>query len=806
MITRSQYEELIRDNLKGITWSRLKNALLGKELISFGGVVNELISGQYDLFLRDLAPELASYTGLAVIGYNQQVGYNTIKPTKAIVDNQVSEGVPPFKAILSIGNNRYYNTSFIGAGQSQLILSQGSLGCASFGDEIPDFGTYYQSGIYWQNRKKYIKLPEATDVESLYVYITKDGVRTPAKIWDSEDVRVFRQADNALAVMLLNTSEYDQISQVECYFLVGTTEVSSSGTTIKGELQLPGRKVQVTVTEIEGDSSIAAARESLVHNLSLRSSVSTKAQIKEFVNSYPQVRDCNPELTAANTITVWVDPTVDNPSFDDIQAGLTLYGEMAIYWQVKKGTAIPVTIRLTPIGQITGDERAEVLTEVTTWVEENIKFDTVLTPAWVLQSVLAYANRIITSLVLDEQVNSRLIKLVAVPVAGTISFIKDGTEVGWDSRGYIRGYLSQGRIDTLANLVRAGSVFLIPGSTSVKVISEQNSMSEVSSALWDLTGVTLLMVGDGYVLAYWNRIGLKQYKLYQIDTRFALEKNSLIKDSEQFVSSTYPPVDGFLTSDESILDEGQSLLIGTTLYNLRQSGTSLYLRKFGLSADGSKFVLNYNLGTAVIENVRTSDFALFTIGGVPVIAISTLQGSTYTDQVYVLDRTDESTEESLVQVEIDEQQESGLFNGIKQAKSEGSKVTLVTDARGGIKIKTTTLSINKVAEGAFFLRNESAVVESSFDRQVTLVTSEFYIDSRGEQLRKVSDGATVFKVGDTIPALINVGLVDYNNGQISLSSDGFDNTTVQYQTSELSLTDKSMYPKIKEITWYETDK
>lgn len=807
MITRSQYEELIKNNLKGVTWSRLKNALLGKELISFGGVVNELISSQYDTFLRDLAPDMASYTGLSVIGYNQQVCYDIVRPTKAVVPVTIPEGIAPFQAILTVGNNKYYNTSYIGAGQEQVTLSQGNLGCTAFNDEITGFGTYYQSGIYWANGKKYVKLPKNLVYESLNVYITQDGVRRPVRISDSKDIRVFRQVDNTVAVMLLDTESYDSISQVECYYLVATTEVSSTeDSSISGELQLSGTTLQVQAYEEEGSSDIAVARDSLVSQLSLRSSISTKEQIKQFVNSFPQVKDSNPELTDANTITVWVSPTFESAIYDDIQANLTLYGEMAIYWMVKSGVPVPVSIRLTAIGDLTGDERAEILTEVTNWIDENIKFDTVLTPAWVLQSVLDYANKVITSLVLDEQVTTRQLKLAAIPVSGTISFVKDGKEIAWDSRGYIRGYLAQSKVDTLTNIVRADKVFVVPSSYGAKIISDEFTMSEVSKVMWDISNVRKLIANTDYILAYWLTSNSRMYKLYQVDTRFGDTKSSLIKDPEQFVSSIYPPIEGYLTSDEAILDEGQSVLIGTALFNVRQVNSSLILRKFNISADGSKYVNNSGTGTTTIENVDGESVVLTSLGTTPLVILSRKEDVNYVNRVFAFVKSDIDSTENLVQVEIDDQESIGLFSGLVEAKNTADKLTLVTNANGVYKVKTVSLTLNKISEGSFFLRTESSVSEASFNRSVKLINTEYFIDSQDNQVKKVITNTLLFKVGDTIPALTNVGLIDYNNGQISLNTDDFDGSEVSYQTPELTLTKKSMYPKIKSITWYETNK
>lgn len=800
MNTRYEFEELIKQRLKGATWNRLKNSFLGKELIAYAGVFAELVSSQYTMFLNNLAPELADYRGLAVIGFNQGVIYDILRPSTAQIVVDLNKDVKPYEASLTIGALKYYNYSYLRSKNNiQLTLYQSVKRWSSFSQNgNSDFGDYYLSGIYWMNGKKYIKLPEDTIANSVRVYIEDfEGNTIPQHLEQTpgykNKVSLFRDTDNTLCVTLNQPEEYDSYKDVKCYFLVGTTLASKSDENGQSEGEFTdGQTVsKIKVYTVQGEKSIEEARLSLLANLSINSSISTKEQIRSCVNTFPQVNDNEPELVSTGEITVWVKPNYPS-SLEDVEDYLRLYGEMAVLWKVREGIPVEAFVALESMdSNLTIDDKSEIQAKVQEFIDKNIKYNTVLSAAWLMQSVQEYISRITLSLAVRQAIGvSTYLKLPSSTLSGTIEITRDEEVVGWDSRGSIRGFVERIELKSVEDSYLIGEV-LLKNSDTERLLMYKGTITEVMDSAWHLKAQTHFLVGKDFFYTIDHEGNRSLLRKYLIDMRFGTSGNSLYKDPEQYVSYQQPYTENsFIESDELVPYERRNT-IAYSNYILHVEDTlnaPTELRLMSVSADGASIHTVYHDNAILAGEGRAS--LLFCVKK-DILLYSELNGE---GELYLFDKDTRG----LIPVSLSEV--DSLFRGVVQVSynlSENNNLlSILTYSEG--KYKTYTAYFLLTGVNALYLRVMSSITPHEFDSKRCELLSENLIATDTEI--KTLAGEVQIKKGNN-PLLGKAGLVDYSNGVVSLYTSYFDNSIISYKTTELNIKEKNKYPVVEEVIW-----
>lgn len=802
MNTRYEYEELIKQRLKGATWNRLKNSLLGKELISYAGVFAEIVGSQYTTFLNNLAPEIADYRGLSVIGYNQGVAYDILNPSTAQVTLDVERDIKPYGASLVIGSLAYYNLSYLRAKKnSQLTLHQGVKKWSSFSQVGTNngFGNYHLSGVYWMNNRKYIKLPEDTLYSSVRVYIEDlNGKVTPQLLKKTpgyqSKVSLFRDTDNTLCVLLTTPEEYDSYKDVKCYFLVGATSTPKADENgqVEGEFSdgVSVKKVKAYVNQ--GSESLEEARLSLLNSLAINSSISTKDQIKTCVNTFPQVDDCEPELLAIGQINVWVKPKYTS-SLEDVEDYLRLYGEMAVLWRVREGTPVQVSVQLISMdSSLTLEEKSTLQVEVQDFIATNLKYNTVLSAAWLMQAVPDYISRVSVNLLVNQAIeDTTYLELPSIPVAGTIEIYKEDELVGWDLRGYIRGFVDSIKVTTLQGATLIGDV-VVCNTTSKRLIFYEGTVTAVESGMWPLVRGSFFLVGEGFFYEISPSEGKDLIRRYNIDVRFSTQSNSLYKDPEQYVSYQLPSGDSsYIENTTSRLISDKSKVVVYDSYILQVIDSQTEESKLELkviSADGLS-LSDVSTDGAFLRGAGRKSLLFFV--GEEVLWLSSLNGKL---EAYQFNKeTKGLSSVSLSEVE-------NLFVGALQVtyKKQGTSSILTILSKDGAKYKTRTAYFSVVGVSSLYLRVSSSVTEHEYEVSSAELLSESLIRV-GDKILNLN-GQEVISIGSN-PLLGKAGLVDYSNRVVNLYTTVYDSSDIKYQTVDLDIKEKSKYPVVEEVLW-----
>lgn len=764
MKNKEEYKQLIVDALRGVVWERLQNALLGRELIYFGATVNEMISGQYDTLLKGLAPEYADYDGLAVLGYHQGVAYDLIRPTKAQLNISLVRGAKPFQLELQIGAAHFYNIAYEEIGEKLCTLYKGTVCYTTFTGPVEDAvyqGKYNPSGRYRENGRLYIKLPQNTLVNSLRIYLRQEKGPIPQQFkfvpGQSENVRVWRALDKTLCV---GVKDMEGAKDLECYYLVGEYDTPDFN---EGSLSSPSGEVSVKVELSQGANSVEAARESLILESGKVSALATREQVVEYANSFPQVKDSNPEVTENNKVTVWVKPEY-KASYDAIEEGLRLYGELVMDWRVEEGAPIKFQISLAATGAVLAfEQRALIENRIYEWIAENLRYTTEVSTAWLMQAIPEYISQVSLVMRVAQVVTGTQISLVATPTEGSIEIEKDDKVVAWDGRGYLKGYLTSATIATRVGkswyafshiendilFTDGAQVFIANGNDAVACNEELFSIKYLTGEIFSLVDLSEIMLTDG-----------KRARIYSADYKFGNGKLSLMRDPDQNVSWVVPTGTGSLQLPElqasvnyngACLKSREVFIVGF--------GRDVQLLQLTITADRSGFYLQKR---AILSVDRIADVGAVTTFGDELLVLSMSSSwKTVTAWLIGKDITD-SNLQSAVDV-------SGLKAWLDEHddKIKGTQITSIALRGASLIILANGKTVKVLYEitSDLSMRSLKVVDGVILDEEFTKVLSESSLGKTG----KVYDfsGESLSSESE-LNWITNVGMVDYTNAVISI--------------------------------------
>lgn len=764
MKSKEEYKQLILGALRGVVWERLQNALLGRELIHFGATVNELISGQYDTLLKGLAPEYADYDGLAVLGYHQGIAYDLIRPTKAQFNVTLAQGVKPFQLELQIGASHFYNISYEETGEKLVTLYKGTVCYTTFAGPVDDPvypGKYNPSGRYRENGRLYVKLPQNTLVGSLRVYLRQEKGPIPQQFkfvpGQAENVRVWRALDKTLCVGVTNM---EGATNLECYYLVGEVDTPDLN---EGNLSYPDGEVSISAEVSQGSDSVEAARESLILESGKVSALATREQVVAYVNSFPQVKDSNPEVTDNNKVTVWVKPEYQ-ASYDAIEEGLRLYGELVMDWRVEEGIPITFQIGLAATGDaLAFEQRAIVENKVYEWVEQNLRYTTEVSTAWLMQAIPEYISQVSLVMRVAQLVTGTQIGLVATPTEGSIEIEKGGKVVAWDGRGYLKGYLTQETIESRVGgswyafahieddiLFTDGSqVFIVNGDDAVVCNEELFSIKYLTDEIYSLADMSEVMLTDGI-----------RARIYSADYKFGTGKLSLMRDPDQNVSWLVPSGMGSLLLPEldAVVNYNGACLRDREVFVVGY-GNAVQLLQLTITADRSGFYLQKRANLSVD---RSTEVGAVTTFGEELLVLS-MSSSWKVVAAWLMgkDITD-SNLQSAVDV-------TALKDWIKAHSSdlEGTQITSIALRGSSLVILTDskTIKVRYEITSDLSMRSLKVVDTVIVEEVFTKVLSETKLGKRN----KVYDfSGEELNGGSKLNWITNVGMVDYTNAVISI--------------------------------------
>ena len=342
MRAKSDITATLASRLTSDIWKKLKNSLLGRELIALGGeIISENDNIKETLFLQ-LNPETADESGLYMLAQMNEVPVTAKKPTSLMVEmDSNSRTYAPFELKHNIGNQTFYNIEYTMPKKNVSLIN----GTPKWNKNSNDTYTRYEVSErnLYDNGSFYTVYNIGNAYPDSIVVINDDNnievQRYSSDMALSENVglmyKVITDPDGTQNIRFIlgkELNENDELVDVpmpesftvkwldhsagEAEFDEDNKDIKDGNTTIATILYLS-----------EGaEDDLDFMRKQLKKEMAKYDGLNTPKSIEAYVNSKPYVIDCKCAFDEQGRICVYVKPA------QDVDLGIYLdYSELAAH-------------------------------------------------------------------------------------------------------------------------------------------------------------------------------------------------------------------------------------------------------------------------------------------------------------------------------------------------------------------------------------------------------------------------------------------------------------------------------------------
>lgn len=329
MRTREEIRTELLNRLDS-TWNGLKDSVVGKELLSLGVETVMYAEECNDAIKTAFDVETASKEMLISMSHVYKIPISFVRPATVTVKIDGGGYYEPYALSLSKGSVTYYNIEYVNA-SNEVTLYQGTI----MRDVNPSVIVIPNDTLY---DKIGYKLQETIPQS---VYVEKSNVADQLSAYDpmspnDDSYRLYTLSDGTLFL------EYSKSVSV-IYYLLPTSSVNN----LEGATLNTGANYTVlSTTPYEGES-LNCAREYFRKFFLEMNAVVSKSQIHDYVNTFPNVLDCNVIPFSTTSVNIYVKPNDRNQvisTFGEIESALDEHGMLGVFHNVSLGTAFPIKL------------------------------------------------------------------------------------------------------------------------------------------------------------------------------------------------------------------------------------------------------------------------------------------------------------------------------------------------------------------------------------------------------------------------------------------------------------------------------
>ena len=465
MRDRNKIKSLLESRLTSPVWERLKHSLLGRELISYGTEVISSMEQVGDELVKSFNYQEADMKGLVNIASLHDIAFSIDEPSTVRI--MLSKTIPaktfkPFELTLKSGSAEFTNIDYCKSGDS-VILYQGVVKSMfkTVGDTTDMYFGLFHSNLESYNESSLYKSDSETE------FISRLGKSLP------DSIRVYRRyfedgVESVEPVSRFNCLNYgpDIISH-KIKTLEDGTNAILWGDDVWGSGQLNTNNVQIIwleptfeqfsipqkLTNRNGEEvgfelqsstlgvkdSITFVRSQIRKQILQTNVISTKTQIKDYVNSFPFVLDSSVVVNNINNnVSIYVKPkdVNDSGNFKLIELDLEVYGDMFTNYLVNPGIPVEFSVILYNVPENQRSFIVNIIEEALSY--QNINFDTVVDATTIFALIQSKAKtNCYVRLLITQDINQ---KLKFYPVPGTVKCLNSSdVVVAWDSNETLMG-------------------------------------------------------------------------------------------------------------------------------------------------------------------------------------------------------------------------------------------------------------------------------------------------------------------------------------------------------------------------------
>lgn len=425
-------------------WKKLKNGLLGRELLALGAEIISESENVKDTMLLQLNPETADKYGLYLLSQMNEIPVTNIKPS-AVVVQMASDAktYAPYELTYNCGNVTFYNLEYTMNGKVvSLICGEPK----TMNDSNADIVTFYDGGKSYSG----IMLGNAYP-DSISVFDGATGVEIPRYSPDTA-------LSNTIDIMYKVVTSVDGKQYIRFICSDGTTEPYSYQ--IKyidhspdafdfDESDMSVKDGNTVVAEVKYTSQgsvddLEYMRNQLKGGMSIYNGMNTPKSVERYVNSLPYVIDSKCVASENGGVNVYIKPSSDKDlemylNFSEIAAHIALNTVLFPNIKVRTGNRLKFGLS---IGGVKDDILQNGIKNMLqqTFAYENLKFNSMVNVSQVLSEIYSHYGIVpsINMNVSEDFVNNK--PLSYVPIKNTFKgYDANGALVAWEHDGLLYG-------------------------------------------------------------------------------------------------------------------------------------------------------------------------------------------------------------------------------------------------------------------------------------------------------------------------------------------------------------------------------
>lgn len=452
MRAKSEIISTLSSKLTSDIWKKLKNGLLGRELIAFGAEVISENENIKDTMLQQLNPETADKSGLYLLSQMNEVPITNIKPNAFVVQMALdSKTYAPFELTYSIGNNSFTNIEYTMRGKS-VSLVNGTYKC--YAHNMSNLSGALEDGeeVYiYDNGDSYPCIKLGNAYPDSIIVTDEFGIEIPRYSTDTAmsntiDLlcKVITGFDGSQYVRFICAENVEKPAKYRIVWLdhsAGDVEYDNElvsvrdGNTIVGEIKYLSRG---------STDNVEFMREQLKKELAKYQGLNTPKSIERYVNGFPYVIDSRCVADDKNGMIVYVKPSENKDltmylDFSEIAAHISLNSILFPKIKVMTGKRLNFGLQIDGVKDVIVQNNIKGLIQ-DIFAYDKMKFNSVVNTSQVLSEV--YNNfKIVPSIrmTIDEDFTNNE-PMSYVPVKNTVKgYDNEGTLVAWENNEMLYG-------------------------------------------------------------------------------------------------------------------------------------------------------------------------------------------------------------------------------------------------------------------------------------------------------------------------------------------------------------------------------
>ena len=442
---RTELESKLNDDI----WKKLKNSLLGRELIAFGAEVISENENVKDTMLLQLNPETADKYGLYLLSQMNEIPITNKKPSAVVVEmSDNSKTFAPYELTYSVGNVHFTNIEYTMRGKTVSLLN-GNHKCYVKGGMAVTAQTYGEETYFYDGGDSYYGIRIGNAYPDSIIVVDENEIEIPRYTSDialAETVgvmyKVVTGVDGGIYIRFVCRENYEAPATYRIDWLDHDAmefDIDDNTTVTVNNTDV----AEIKYTSTGSVDDLNFMRLQLKKEMAKYNGFNTPSSVERYVRGLPYILDAKCEKND-NGINIYVKPSSQLDletylDFSEVAAHISLNSILFPNIKVRTGKQIAFGI------EISGVDDAKLQNGIKNLLQEkfsyeNMTFNTVINTSNILAEIYAKYGIVPTVNLTIREEFAQNKPLSFKPIKNTLKlYNNENVVVAWEENNILYG-------------------------------------------------------------------------------------------------------------------------------------------------------------------------------------------------------------------------------------------------------------------------------------------------------------------------------------------------------------------------------